>query len=995
MEHPDYKDLIQEAPFGYAYHKVICNKSGKPVDYIFLSVNRAFETCTGKSETEVIGKRVTSVLPDIGKDSFDWIGTYGAIALNGGKRSFEQYSFSLKRWYRIQVYSNQKGYFSTIFTDITQEKVLSDAAQSFIETQQGKQGYQKICDDMLAISGARYAVFNLFDRDGRDFTTMAISGLDKHFEKAIDLLGFELRGKRWKHDPERLRKLKSRTISRFESLGELAGGVLPSFTIKALQVTFGLGEVVVVKVVKDDVMMGDFTLFIPEGQQLQNETLIETFSRQIGLFIERNRFENELKHFYSVNLDLLCILDTEGKFLRVNDEFERLLGYGSNELERSGFLDYVHEDDLAETEAVTRKWKDHHNEVFDVINRYRTRDHSYRYLEWRSVSDGNIVYAAARDVTKRLETEEAFRYQSDLQEVLMNMAFRFINVPMEEVEQQIDLSLAELACFTIADRAYIFDLDAENGLYHNSHEWCREGISSQKENLQSIPAEVMENWLEMDSGEKVLELSDIRELPADSVFRKHLENQGIKSLLAIPIVRNGNTIGLVGFDAVLKRQYYTEKEKILLKLFSEMLVNIRTRVDLEKQLIVEKERAEQANQAKSVFLANMSHEVRTPLNGIIGFMDLLKSTPINKLQQQYLENVDISARTLLSIVNDILDLSKIEAGKLELDLVKTDLIEFMQESAEILKYQASEKNLELTVDIAPDMPRYGVIDPLRLRQVLVNLLSNAVKFTEQGSVVLAVSVDELDSSSGRFRFSVTDTGMGITGEQKKQIFKAFSQGDATVTRRFGGTGLGLVISNLLVQKMGGTIELDSRYGEGSSFAFSLDIYYEKHDMEPDLPDRERDSHSGGEQDDKPGSATEYYARRKRNTGNPRILVVDDNALSLLLIRKTIEQVMPSVTVLRASNGKEALEWLKVEVPDLLLMDIQMPVMDGIETTKRIRQSEREGERLPVVALSSGIHDAEVEACRTAGVDDFLEKPIRRNELKKRLNRFLPVNGDNQ
>ncbi|MCH8525263.1 MAG: CHASE domain-containing protein, partial [Balneolales bacterium] len=254
-----------------------------------------------------------------------------------------------------------------------------------------------------------------------------------------------------------------------------------------------------------------------------------------------------------------------------------------------------------------------------------------------------------------------------------------------------------------------------------------------------------------------------------------------------------------------------------------VLTDITDQKQLEEQLIQEKENAEAANVAKSQFLANMSHEIRTPLNGLIGFTDLLKNTPLSAVQQQYVNNAHVSGHTLLSVISDILDFSKIEAGKLELESRKTNLPELLEDSIDVVRFHAEKKGLELLLYIGDTVPELVYTDSVRLKQVLANLLGNAVKFTERGEVELSVDGELLDENVARLRFTVRDTGIGITEAQRDRLFNAFSQADTSTTRRFGGTGLGLAISEMIVNKMGGKIDFTSRPGVETTFFFTLTL----------------------------------------------------------------------------------------------------------------------------------------------------------------------------
>jgi len=408
-----------------------------------------------------------------------------------------------------------------------------------------------------------------------------------------------------------------------------------------------------------------------------------------------------------------------------------------------------------------------------------------------------------------------------------------------------------------------------------------------------------------------------------------------------------------------------------------MINDVTDKKHMEKELLDAKEKAEEASRSKSEFLANMSHELRTPLNGVIGFSDLLAKSLLNNEEREFAENINGSARSLLGVINDILDFSKIESGKMELDIIKSDISQICRDAVGIVRFTASEKSLKLIINIPDDVPAFAYVDPLRLKQILVNLLGNAVKFTPSGEIELKVLFRKIDSRMGSFTYSVRDTGIGIGPGEQEKLFKAFSQADSSTTRKFGGTGLGLVISSMLADKMGSRIELESEPGRGSVFLFSIESEYDN---------KITDETDGNEEILPEVIKTDSAVSIK---GNPLILVAEDEPMSRLLIKTIIKQLIPGARVIETVNGSEALAAYREMSPDFILMDVQMPEMDGLEVTRNIRTIESgKGGHVPIIALSAGVIKEEQETCFNSGMDDFLAKPVDRGALKEILLRYL-------
>jgi PAS domain S-box-containing protein len=630
----------------------------------------------------------------------------------------------------------------------------------------------------------------------------------------------------------------------------------------------------------------------------------------------------EYKHFFNQSTDFACIANMEGYYEVVNDSFERVLGFSDDVLLKNKFIELVHPDDK---EATLMEMKQLHDSTRTVnfINRYRKKDGSYVWFDWNSSFSPATqkIYAIARDITEQ-----------------------------KRVQENLELSLKEVSDYKYAlDASSIVEVtDAHGVIKYVNDNFCK--LS------QYTPEEIVGNNHRMiNSGfhSKEMMRDMWATISSGKIWKNDLKNvakDGTHYWLATTIVPFLDEHG-IPYQYVAIRTDITEQKRVATEL-----------LDAKLKAEDAQSKAEIAMKSKQQFLSNMSHEIRTPLNGIIGFTKVILKTDLSAKQKEYLTAIKMSGDTLIVLINDILDLAKVDAGKMTFEQTPFKIAYSISSMMHLFEAKIQEKNLVLVKEYDSKIPTVLVGDPVRLHQIILNLVSNAIKFTTKGRITISVRLLKEEAENVTIEFAVADTGIGISTEKIENIFENFHQAHSNTTRLYGGTGLGLAIVKQLVESQGGTIQVKSTLNEGSIFSFTLNFL--KTDAEAEV-------------------VTEILELDK-DIKNIKVLVVEDMPLNQLLMKTILDDFGFERDI--ADNGLIAIEKLKEKSYDVVLMDLQMPEMNGFEATEYIRKTLKS--KIPIIALTADVTTVDLEKCRAVGMNDYIAKPVDETLLYSKIVGFV-------
>lgn len=972
---------VQSAPFGYAYHRIITNSSGSPIDYEFLEINHEFECITGFRSKDIIGKKVTSVIPEIRNDTFDWIGFYGNIALRRKEGTIEQFSGPLNHWYKVKAYSPEREYFTTLFSDITSEKILANSASHFLQDHYEDIDYNKLCNDICTITGAKYVSFNLFDENGLNFTTMGMAGINEHLRKGADLMGFEIIGKKWPHDPLRADKIKNATIVRFEHLHDLTGSVLPNILIVTLERSFGIGEVYIIKIIKDNIMLGDYTAIMPVGKSLQNETATELYAQQTGLILQRNMLgsrlqaeEVRLRAMTESAQDAIFMINKSGITTFCNPAVHRIFGYTKEELIGKELHCLV---GLQRYHAIFKK-------AFTDIQKTGKGAAISRVLELEGLhKDGHTIpvelslssfslndewnaVGIIRDISDRKEGERALLET---------------NRELEEATALANSLAAQAEMANFAKSEFLANMSHEirtplNGIIGITDLLLDTQLTSEQRHFGNIVHS---------SGETLLALiNDILDFSKIEAHRLELENidfdlHAIIDTLAASMAPEAFDKGLeltCNIASSVPKKVQGDAGRVL-----QIITN------LVGNAIKFTENGEIAINVDAVIhLQSPSSPDVTPVELRVSVRDTGIGIAADKIGLLFNKFTQVDSSTTRKYGGTGLDLA-----------ISKQLVELMGGEIKVSSIEGQGTTFQFTLLLSTPTI---VTDQVITEELIFNNI--AILIVDDNATSREILTEKITSWGGH----VTVAKDGFTALR-------LLQNGHTNSTPFRVAIIDMLMPELDGETVGCAIRSDDRLSSvkilllnpvGTALSkprtapVSFDAYLNKPIRSDDLKNallQVLNVKEGYDVNMQNSTKKPAGIMSEGNITNPniRILLAEDNITNQQVALAILRKIGLSADV--ASNGLEVLQLLEKVEYDIILMDIQMPQMDGLVTAEHIRNlpSTAYNRSVPIIAMTAHTMKRDIDKCFEYGMNGFISKPISPRALREELAKWFPHKND--
>jgi len=693
------------------------------------------------------------------------------------------------------------------------------------------------------------------------------------------------------------------------------------------------------------------------------------FGISSNLSKQREAFD-KLQKYFEINPIPIAISDAEtGIFIDVNESFLQTLGYLRDEVLGRTSDDlglFVDPNDRKEITASILK----NGKVENAEIRFRTKDGAIRSGLFSGTvirtQTGNVFLTIMSDITEKISLTEDLLRKESLLRLAVEASIKFLNnINPGNLQSTIDSIIESVGKFYDVDRSYVFIFSDDLKYSSNTNEWCNEGIEPQKENLQNIPSEILSWWIDKLKKGEIINISDVDLLPPEaSDIKEILQSQQIETLIVFPLSRGTELVGYFGFDLVGRKRQWQNEEIESVMIFARMITSGFIMLKSEVVEMKVKEQLKSLDLAKDRFLANLSHEMRTPLNGIIGYTELLKSLSLDNEQKEYLSNIETCSKGLLQLVNDILDLSRIKAGTIKLKEEPFYFLKLVNWLKSFFKKQAHDKGTKLLFNIDSSITGLLVGDEERIKQVFINIIGNSIKFTENGKISISCTKRSQDSRELILDVSIKDTGIGVSEEIQKIIFEPFAQENKEYTSE-RGAGLGLSICKNLIEIMGGNIDIKSLKGRGTTVNFSLRLnkIIETHQIKN----------------------IERKRALEKKIKNISILLAEDDTISARLFMEMLKKM--GLTCKHVISGTEAFKSVKEKNYHIIFMDVRMPEMDGITATRKIRKMKKGEDQPAIIAVSAYATTEEENNCLKAGMNSYITKPIDMNRIIEIIEKY--------